>query len=115
MLIQTISEADLASRWAAARLRRQLVELLDGQDVELDLSAVKSISEGYADELFGVLVCSVGAELVFSRLKLIGASTPVLQSVTRAIRQRLQITGGAGAVDQALATAQRALAAATAN
>lgn len=83
-------ESDLASRTSAARLRSSFEECLAASTVRLDLTGVLSISESYADELFGVLVHQYGLEWVFSRLQVVGASPPVVRTIRTAIRYRLE-------------------------
>ncbi|HDS1666811.1 STAS-like domain-containing protein [Stenotrophomonas maltophilia] len=83
-------ESDLASRTSAARLRSSFEEKLSASTVCLDLTDVLSISESYADELFGVLVYQYGLEWVFSRLQVVGASPPVIRTIRTAIRYRLE-------------------------
>lgn len=106
--ILTIAETDLASRFAAARFR-SLVEkaILDGSKVTIDLGAVLSISESYADELFGVLAVRVGLEEFVERVRVRDASTSVIHAIANAVRRRLNLS--ASTPDFALLAARKAL------
>jgi hypothetical protein len=87
-----IADTDLASRQAAAELRAQIVQcILSGKysKVSIDLSNVLSISESYADELFGVLAFRYGLEWLTNYLVLHQPSHFVFRAVASAIRQRL--------------------------
>lgn len=105
-----ITESDLASRRSAALLREQLERLCATTVVHLDLSAVASISESYADELFGVLVRDYGIEHVLAHLHVRNAQPHVLRSIVYAIRQRLEASHGQQSIGLALLTARKALA-----
>lgn len=85
----TFERTDLASRTLAARERAKVVEKLALEArVTLNLSNVKSISESFADELFGVLVLERGLEFVTRRLKIEGAQDNVLRSIAIAMKRR---------------------------
>ena len=82
--------SDLASRRTAAVKRYQLVsQVQQGNQVTLDLSEVQSISESYADELFGVLVAQQGFEWVQQHVSIIDVAEHVLDVIATAIQQRL--------------------------
>ena len=83
--------SDLASRRSAAQLRHDSEELLDQNErVVFDLSKVESVSESYADELFGVLALSTGTEKFFGSVAIRGASRIVLEQIAKAIQVRLE-------------------------
>lgn len=104
----TITSSALASRRGAAKLRADIdAALLQGQ-VQLDVSAVQSVSESWADELFGVLVVRRSLPWVFARLSLRGANQDVARTIASAIRYRLTREANGGDV-AALLTAQAAL------
>jgi hypothetical protein len=105
-------ETDLASRHSAARVRSEIECALQSGGATLDLSKVLSISESYADELFGVLVRDLGLERVLAGLHLQGASPNVLHSIVSAIRLRLSggITAEKTDTTLALLTARKELA-----
>lgn len=84
-----ISKTDLASRSTAGQLRLQLLQILStNSTLELDLSSVESISDSYADELFGVLSASIGLENFFSRVKIVGARQDLARVIAQNIRNR---------------------------
>jgi hypothetical protein len=85
-----ISETDLASRRSAAVLRDQIEPHLSNGAAVIDFGPVESISESYADELFGVLVAHYSLSWVFSRIQVVGASPAVVRTITQAIRYRLE-------------------------
>jgi hypothetical protein len=89
-ICRVLGESDLASRTSASRLRSSFEGELIDSTVRLDLTNVLSISESYADELFGVLVQQYGLEWVFSRIQVVGASPPVVRTIRTAIRYRLE-------------------------
>lgn len=80
---------DLASRQSAALLRSNIDSILaNGDKAVLDLSHVESISESYADELFGVLVLEHGLAVFAETVSVRGATSSVLRRVAGAIRER---------------------------
>jgi STAS-like domain of unknown function (DUF4325) len=102
--------AYLASRRSAAATRRDIESALeDSSRVEIDLTSVRSISESYADELFGVLVGRIGLEELFSRVALVGASERVVDSIVKAVRTRLERDDGWSDAQFAHSAAQRTL------
>ena len=104
-----IAETDLASRQAAARFRAGVEERALASDrVNIDLSAVLSLSESYADELFGVLVARHGLEWFAGHVSVHGAKPAVFRSIANAIRYRLE-AAAPGKPDIALFAARQAL------
>lgn len=104
-----IADTDLASRQAAAELRSQIVQhVLSGNKVSIDLSAVFSISESYADELFGVLALRNGLEWLTNNVVIRHASPLVFRAIAGAIRQRL-LSQTPETPDIALLVARKAL------
>jgi STAS-like domain of unknown function (DUF4325) len=86
-----ITDTDLASRQAAADLRAEIeIHAHNGERTLIDLEAVLSISESYADELFGVLAVRYGLEWLFDKVKLRHANPHTSRSIANAIHQRLQ-------------------------
>ncbi len=105
----TIAETDLASRQAGARARGFIEErCLAGERVIVYLGAVLSVSESFADELFGVLVARHGLEWFAEHVGLRDASPTSLRAIIEAIRSRLQ-SQFPGNPDIALLTAKKAL------
>jgi hypothetical protein len=104
-----ITETDLSSRQAAAKLRAQIeTRALAGGRSLLQIGAVLSMSESYADELIGVLAARYGLEWVFSHVAFEAASPGVARAIVAAIRQRLE--AGSPDLDSALAAAKQVLA-----
>lgn len=80
---------DLASRRLAIPKRTKIEEVINtGNTVILDLSDVYSISESYADELFGVLTIKYGYEYLLQHIKIIGASNAVIRNIAIVIQRR---------------------------
>ncbi|MBD8685032.1 STAS-like domain-containing protein [Pseudomonas sp. CFBP 13719] len=85
----TFQRTDLASRSLAAQERATIETLLQNSDmVNVDLGRVSSISESYADELFGVLVLQRGLEYVTKHLRIINAADNVLRPIAVAMKRR---------------------------
>lgn len=85
----TLAGPALASRSTAAPVREQLLADIHRQGhVVVDLQKVDSISESYADELFGVLVQEYGLEWFLDHIELRNADEYVLRSVAVALRRR---------------------------
>ncbi|EKN4866617.1 STAS-like domain-containing protein [Yersinia enterocolitica] len=84
-----LPSGDLASRRLAI-VERHIIEayLIESKVVYLDLSGVESISESYADEIFGVLVVKYGVNAVLHSIKLENASPAILKSVAKVIQRR---------------------------
>jgi hypothetical protein len=59
--------------------------------VVIDLSEVQSISESFADELFGVLVMERGFNFVVEHLKIVNAADDVLRSIAVAMKRRQSV------------------------
>ena len=85
-----LQNSDLASRSSAVRERYNLVSAVQqGQQVVVDLSEVLSISESYADELFGVLAAHYGLEWITWNVALIDVADTVLEVIATVIDRRL--------------------------
>jgi len=104
-----IADSDLASRQAAAELRAEVEGCVSaGEDVSIDLGSVLSVSESYADELFGVLALRYGLEWLTEHVALQNTSAVVFRAIAAAIRQRL-LSRSPQTPDVALLTARKAL------
>lgn len=90
----------------AALIRLQIERHAESQPIIVDLTAVLSISESFADEAFGVLVSQHGLEWFANRVRFL-ASEPILISIAQAIRERL-----AGSEEEQLRSQIKALVAA---
>ena len=85
-----IENSDLASRQAAAELRSKIESQVDaGKNVAINFRNVFSVSESFADELFGVLVLRQGLSWLSENVAIIDADTLVFRAIISAIRQRL--------------------------
>lgn len=72
-----------------SRERSSLYQQLTERDqVVFDLGEVGSISESFADQLFGVLVLERGFDFVFKHVKVINAADDVLRSIAIAMKRR---------------------------
>lgn len=81
--------SDLASRSLASKERNALLHKLNRHDdVVVDLADVQSISESFADELFGVLVLEKGFDFVIKHVKVVNAADDVLRSIAVAMKRR---------------------------
>ena len=104
-----ISDTDLASRQAAAELRAQIEKRASqGEKISVDFSSVLSISESYADELFGVLAFRYGLEWLSENVVLHRLNSFAFRAIASAIRQRLA-SQSPTAPDSALLAARKAL------
>lgn len=81
----------LASRKLAIPHRHQIEQAFINENVmkiEIDLSGVESISESYADEIFGVLVDEFGFEDVLNKIQIMNAKKYVLENIAIVIDRR---------------------------
>lgn len=62
--IEELCGTDVSSRSCAAEVRRQVLAAVDQDQskVEIDCSGVRTISDSFADELFGVLASEKGRD-----------------------------------------------------
>lgn len=82
---------DLASRRLAAELRVDVAKaILDGHSVSIDLGHVASVSESYADELFGILAIGLGLDQFVKRVSILHANNHVLRVIAQALKDRLE-------------------------
>ena len=87
--------SDLASRHTAAIVRFDIERAVqNGEIVIVDLRDVLSISESYADELFGILVARYGLRWLGENVR-ISAQQRVLLSIATALKNRLERIEGA--------------------
>ena len=82
---------DVSSRARAASLRSAVVGLIDAgrTHVTIDLDGVCSISESFADELFGVLTTSKGEVWFKKHIVLVNLSDDLRYSILSAINNRI--------------------------
>lgn len=88
--IIVLPDSDLASR-AKARSYRETVNqiIAHGNKVEFDFSNVFSISDSFADELFGVLASNIGREGISDYVKVINAKESIYKIIALNILNRL--------------------------
>jgi hypothetical protein len=92
---------DLSSRRLATELRASvLAELRRSGSVSIDLSRVQSISESYADELFGMLAVGLGIAGFVQQVKILHANKHVLRVIAHALKERLEKERGIAARTQ---------------
>lgn len=81
--------SDLASRHLGAAKRAAVVAALNSsKNIHFDLTDVETISDSFADELFGVLSQDLGVENFYERTKVINSNDYCLHAIARAILRR---------------------------
>jgi hypothetical protein len=84
-----ICSTDPASRFSGAEYRQTAEAILAVHGrVEIDVSDVLSLSDSFADELFGVLAGERGLCWFLEHVKVSGASEPVLRAIATAVSRR---------------------------
>lgn len=84
------TESDLSSRKCASEVREQVEDAITaGKAVVFDYSDVATVSESYADEIFGVLAWRHGLDWLLAGVKIVSAPPSVLKSVAQAVDRRL--------------------------
>lgn len=81
----------LASRALAIPHRNNIEQAfhsIEIMKIQIDLSEVESISESYADEIFGVLVAEFGYEDVLNKIQINNAKEYVLENIAIVIDRR---------------------------
>lgn len=81
----------LASRTLAIPHRNKIEQAFHNAEIIkilIDLSEVESISESYADEIFGVLVAEFGCEDVLKKIQINNAKDYVLENIAIVIDRR---------------------------
>ncbi|WP_347453403.1 STAS-like domain-containing protein [Acinetobacter thermotolerans] len=81
----------LASRKLAIPHRQHIEQAFNNSEImqiHIDLSGVESISESYADEIFGVLVEEFGCEDVLNKIKIKNAKDYILENIAIVIDRR---------------------------
>lgn len=104
-----INHSDLASRQAAAQLRAKIEShVQSGSHVAISFKEVFSISESYADELFGVLVLRYGLDWLVDNIGFEHINSASFKAIANAIHQRLSLSKP-NTPDIALLAARKAL------
>lgn len=84
----------LASRKLAIPHRNHIEQALKNSEImqiQINLSGVDSISESYADEIFGVLVEEFGCEKILSKIQIKNAKDYVLENIAIVIDRRANL------------------------
>lgn len=90
ILIVEIYGSDISSRARAALLRREIINsTAEGRKVELDFEGVRTISESFADEAFGVLVQDKGEEWFRSHVKVTNLEPLPRATILEAVAERI--------------------------
>lgn len=91
MSTYTFENSDLASRTLAARERELILsKVAQGKDsLVLDFKNVKSLSESFADELFGILALTKGLSFVMEKFIFSNTQEHVLRSIAVSIDRRI--------------------------
>lgn len=88
----SLPSGDLASRSLAIPYRLEIEKLLSTNNrdtiIQIDLEHVESISESYADELFGMLVKEHGIDTILDRMKIVNADDFIISSIASVIQRR---------------------------
>jgi hypothetical protein len=81
--------AYLSSRVTAVRLRKQIECSVDEEDLVLvDMTNVESMSEGFADEAFAILVVTRGADWFRQSIQLTGVKPFIRDTILMAVLER---------------------------
>lgn len=82
---------DLGSRFAAVEQRLRIASnIAAGKKVVVDLTDVLSISDSYADELFGVLALEHGLNWILDHISFANATDHVLHAIATPIDRRIK-------------------------
>ena len=91
--IAGLCSTDVSSRSNASDLRRKIIALVQaGSNVELDLGDVRTISDSFADELFGVLARDKGSDWFRQWIQIKNAEEFPRATILDEIKNRLQLT-----------------------
>lgn len=87
----------LFSRSAAAEKRKEIVDyyLFGNTTLWFDFSNVKSVSESYADELFGVLAATKGLDFFLDHVKVQTSKNDIAEALAIAIDRRCSSSAAA--------------------
>jgi anti-anti-sigma regulatory factor len=81
----------LSSRDRARQLREQVLGSIGATaaGVVIDLSEVRSISDSFADEFFGIIARDLGEAEFGKKIRLVNVSGMVLRAINHAVQARL--------------------------
>ncbi len=80
---------DLSSRVRAAHLRHEIIRLHHAERIELNFLGVRTISDSFADELFGILVKEMGEEWFQQHVQVANLAELPRETMSDAIQSRL--------------------------
>jgi hypothetical protein len=82
---------DLSNRRGAARLRSEIIRKICGPDdlLTIDFAGVRTLSDSFADELFGVLVENRREPWFRQHVRLVNLRADIRLTILEAIQQRL--------------------------
>ncbi len=82
---------DLSSRYRAARLRGEIFDVASeaGVRCEIDFAGVRTLSDSFADELFGVLVSERGEPWFKEHVLVTNLTGPIRATILEAVADRL--------------------------
>lgn len=82
---------DISSRTEASRLRNEVIKIACGPEAiaRLDFGNVRTLSDSFADELFGVLVAQRGEGWFKSHVQVVNLSRIARQTILDAVQGRL--------------------------
>ena len=84
---------DLSSRTRAAALRIQILRGVARDGIShIDFSSVRTVSDSFADEVFGVLAVEKGQDWFREHIKLINVAALPKEAILGAISGRLHLT-----------------------
>lgn len=89
--------SDLSSRATGVMVRDGLVAALarGAARVSVDCTGVRTLSESFTDEVFGILVAEHGKSWFKEHIAVIGLTDSTRGAILRAVAERLQLTSAA--------------------
>lgn len=79
----------LSSRPFGANVRNEWISMLSNdQKLTVNFKEVESISDSFADELFGIISLQIGESQLFEKIKLSNITESCLQTIAEAIHKR---------------------------
>ncbi len=91
ILIHERCGTDISNRQCAAVLRAEILRVVtdSGTQIQIDLIGVRTISDSFADELFGILARDLGSVAFREKIHLVNVSDVSRETIIEAIRHRL--------------------------
>jgi hypothetical protein len=86
---------DLSSRATGTSVREAIFALAKTQSrVVVDCSEIRTLSESFADEVFGILVAEQGKPWFKDHISVVGLSEDTRNAILRAVAERLSVASG---------------------